>query len=210
MNLKEAFRFQNRLQALAAGTAHILLEEENILRVETTLLRKKAMPEAENETIVEAPKTEYSEQITELASFLCFLLAEQETLSAAIRAAKNALPIDVDSQISLNRHRHKIADVFSFMTQQRNGEERIADGGTGYRFNADGNQVAYRCDTKQVTTINFDRNKVRSLQRALTSKADAISAELDRQMVNAEVDYLAPFDINDLFADAFDAYLAQA
>ncbi len=210
MNLKEAFRFQNKLQNLAVRTVRILQEEENILRVETTVLRKKAMPEAENETIVETPRTEYSEQITELALFLCYLLAEQETLSAAIRATKNALPIDVDSQTSLNRKRHETANVFSFMTQQRNGEELIAGGGTGYRFNAEGNQVAYRCDTKQVTTINFDRNKVRNLQRELTRKADAISAELDRQLVNAEVDYVALFDINDLFADAFETYLAQA
>ncbi len=209
MNLKEAFRFQNKLQTLAARAGRILQEEENILRVETTVLRKKAMPEAENETVVEAPQTEHSERITELASFLCYLLTEQEMLSAAIRATKNALPIDVDSQTSLNRKRHEIADVLSFMTQQRNGEELIAGGGTGYRFNAEGNQVAYRCDIKRVTTINFDRNKVRNLQRELTRKADAVSAELDRQLVNAEVDYIALFDINDLFADAFEAYLAQ-
>ena len=43
----------------------------------------------------------------------------------------------------------------------------IPNGGTGYRFNTDGNQVSYRCDVKKVTTINYDRNKVRNHLAAL-------------------------------------------
>ena len=83
----------------------------------------------------------------------------------------------------------------------------IPNGGTGYRFNAEGNQVSYRCDVKKVTTINYDRNKVRSHVAALNRKSDAISVELDRSMVNSVVDYDAPFDVNDSFADVFESFL---
>jgi hypothetical protein len=37
-------------------------------------------------------------------------------------------------------------------------------------------------------------------------KADTTSAELDRCLVNAEVNYVAPFDVNDSFAEIFEAF----
>ena len=52
MNLKEAFRFQNKLRDLSTSAAAILANPGNVTRVETTYLRKKAMPDAENETVV--------------------------------------------------------------------------------------------------------------------------------------------------------------
>lgn len=55
MNLKEAFRFQNRLLELMSEAEAILSDEENITRVETTSLRKKVMPEAENEVELQEP-----------------------------------------------------------------------------------------------------------------------------------------------------------
>jgi hypothetical protein len=60
-----------------------------------------------------------------------------------------------------------------------------------------------------VTTIHFDRNKVRAYASGLNKKSDRISAELDRQMVNTEVSYTAPFDVNDTFAEIFRQHTAQ-
>jgi hypothetical protein len=54
---------------------------------------------------------------------------------------------------------------------------------------------------KKVTTINFDRKKTRAYANALSKKADQVSAELDKALVNTEVTYEAPFDVNDSFAD---------
>ena len=88
----------------------------------------------------------------------------------------------------------------------RNAEVVINGGGTGYRFNQEGNQVTYRCDVKRVTTINFDRKVVRNLAAEMNRRADLISAELDRCMVNSEVAYEAPFDVNDSFSEIFDAF----
>ena len=81
--------------------------------------------------------------------------------------------------------------------------------GVGYKFNAEGNQVSYRCDLKTVTTINFDRSKVRSYAAGLCKKADLVSAELDKSMVNSDVGYEAPFDVNDSFADVFQWHMGQ-
>ena len=208
MNLKEAFRFQNKLQGLMMEAEAILGCPTNVTKVQSTYLRKKVMAEAENETVLEEHDTEYGEQITELAEFLVYLLEEREKLGVAIREAKNGvdLPAGLDGEVSLNGKRQEVAAIFRRMADLRSSEVLIANGGTGYRFNNEGNQVVYRCDVKRVTTINFDRNKIRKLCTALNKKSDETSAALDAALVNTVVAYAPPFDVNDTFADVFESF----
>jgi len=206
MNLKEAFRFQNRLGTLMDEAQAILGRDANLLKVENTYLRKKVMEGAENETVQDTPPSEYADKITEVAKFLMYLLNEREKLAKAIHDAKAVLPIDMDSETGLNGKRQEIARVFKRMCDLRNSEVTISNGGTGYRFNQEGNQVSYRCDVKRVTTINFDRKVSRNFAAELNRKADAVSAELDRCLVTSEVKYETPFDVNDSFAEIFTAY----
>ena len=208
MNLKEAFRFQNKLQSMMDEAQSILGSTANITKVQNTYLRKKVMPEAENETTIDAPATEYSEQITLVAEFLLHLLSEREKLSVAIFQAKAGLnlPAGLDGEVSLNSKRQEVAGLFRRMAGLRSSEVLISNGGTGYRFNNEGNQVSYRCDVKRVTTINFDRNKIRKMCGDLSKKADEVSASLDSVLVNTRVEYTVPFDVNDTFAEAFEAF----
>ncbi len=209
MNLKEAFRYQNKLQALMEEAHNLLGRDSNVTRVQNTYLRKKVMAEAEDETTVDVPATEYCEQITDVVGFLLYLLDQHEALAKSIRTAKNGLPIDMDSEVSLNSRRQRIASTLQHMSELRSSEVIVPHGGVGYRFNTDGNQVSYKCDLRRVTTINFDRNAVRKHLAGMNRKADAVSAELDRCMVNAEVDFESPFGVNDSFADVFAAYLGK-
>ena len=208
MNLKEAFRFQNKLQSMMDEAQSILSSTANITKVQNTYLRKKVMPEAENETTIDAPATEYSEQITLVAEFLLHLLSEREKLSVAIFQAKAGLnlPAGLDGEVSLNSKRQEVAGLFRRMAGLRSSEVLIPNGGTGYRFNNEGNQVSYRCDVKRVTTINFDRNKIRKMCGDLSKKSDEVSASLDFVLVNTQVEYTVPFDVNDTFAEAFEAF----
>ena len=89
-------------------------------------------------------------------------MSEKTALAAAIRKSKDQLDIDMDSETGLNSARQRIAGIFRTMNSLRASEQTIANGGTGYRFNADGNQVTYRCDVRRVTSINFDRNVIRA------------------------------------------------
>ena len=208
MNLKEAFRFQNKLQSMMDEAQSILGSTANITKVQNTYLRKKVMPEAENETTIDAPATEYSEQITLVAEFLLHLLSEREKLSVAIFQAKAGLnlPAGLDGEVSLNSKRQEVAGLFRRMAGLRSSEVLIPNGGTGYRFNNEGNQVSYRCDVKRVTTINFDRNKIRKMCGDLSKKSDEVSAALDSVLVNTQVEYTVPFDVNVTFAEAFEAF----
>lgn len=53
MNLKEAFRFQNKLNELITKSEDILRNEGNIVRVTNTVMKSKVDKEAENEVTME-------------------------------------------------------------------------------------------------------------------------------------------------------------
>ena len=209
MNLKEAFRFQNRLRFLANEANLILSDSDNVTKVQTTHLRHKVMAEAEDETTVQIPDHDYCDKITRLVEFAIYILNEREKLSAAIRKAKEALPIDLDGETGLNSERQGLMRLLLNMNELRSSEVLIPNGGTGYRFNAEGNQVSYRCDLKRVTTINFDRTAIRRHAAALSRRADEVSAEIDRCIVISQVDYEPPFDVNDSFAEVFRVFEEQ-
>ena len=210
MNLKEAFRYQNKLQSFMDEAQSILDSDSNVTKVENTYLRHKVMAEAEDETVLVAPDTEYAEQITEIARFLLYLLHEKSLLAAAIRRAKDALEIDMDSEVSINAARQSIAHTFKHMNDLRSSEQTISNGGTGYRFNAEGNQTSYRCDVKRVTTINYDRKVIRAELEELNKASDEISTKIDLCLVTSTVDYVPPFDVNVSFAEAFETYTENA
>ena len=90
MNLKEAFRYQNKLQSFLDDAQSILDCDSNVTQVENTYLRHKVMAEAEDETVLAMPETEYYEGITDIARFLLYLLDEKGKLFAAIRKAKRS------------------------------------------------------------------------------------------------------------------------
>ena len=165
------------------------------------------MAEAADETVIVASDCEYFDRITDVARFLLFLLEEKQRLFAAIRKAKDALPIDMDSEVSLNASRQSLARTFKHMNDQRSSEQLVPGGGSGYRFNTDGNQVVYKCDVRRVTTINFDRNVIRQKLQKLNRAADEVSTQLDLCLVTSVVDYTPPFDVNCSFSEAFETFL---
>lgn len=206
MNLKEAFRYQNKLQELTEQATEILEYDCNVTVTENTHLRKKVMPEAENETIVEAPSTEYADRITEIAEFLMFLQDERERLCLAVYKAKMHMELGLDTVAGINASRRNLLRVFKRMAELRSSETVKPNMGYGYRFNAEGNQVTYKCDLRQVTTINFDRNRIRSFASVLAHKADETSTEMDLALVNTAVDYEPKFDVNDSFEEVFSGF----
>ena len=210
MNLKEAFRYQNKLQSFMDEAQSILDRDANVTKVENTYLRHKVIAEAEDETVLVVPETEYYEQITDIARFLLYLLGEKEKLFAAVRKSKSELDIDMDSEVSLNSVRQSVARTFKRMNDLRSSEQTVSNGGTGYRFNAEGNQISYRCDVKRVTTINYDRKVIRTALGKLNQRSDETSAKIDLCLVTSKVEYTPPFDVNSSFAEAFEAYIGRA
>lgn len=210
MNLKEAFRFQNKLQLLLNEALEFLDYDKNVVKIRSTYLRHKIMPEAEDEVTEDTSMSEYADRITEMAEFTIFLICEKEKLYDAIREAKRSADIDIDSETALNSTRQRAAKTLMKMAQIRNSEQLIPYGGYGFRFNAEGNQISYKCDVKKVTTINFDRKAIQCYVKQLTRTIDNVSADIDKCVVNTNVAYEPPFDVNSSFADVFDSFCSQS
>lgn len=206
MNLKEAFRFQNKIDSLLENVEDILGNEDSVTLTKRTYLYKKANPDAVNESVTIIPDTVYYRQINEMIDFAMYLLDQKAILTKAINKAKSDLPIDIDGEVSLNRYRQKLSDTFRFMARIKAKEITETNGGVGYRFNNEGNQIAYKCDVERVTTINFDRNAVRKYASRLSETADNASSEIDKCMINYEVDFTPEFDVNDSFDEVFEKF----
>ena len=73
----------------------------------------------------------------------------------------------------------------------------VKNDGMGYCFNKEGNQVSYRYDIKYITTIDFDRNYAKSTSKALSSKMDEVSSDIDALKINTTVDFEPMFDPNE-------------
>ena len=63
MNLKDAFRAQNKLQTLMDEASRILQDQDNTLKVTTTQLCSKVMPEAQDAATEDTAPSEYAEHI---------------------------------------------------------------------------------------------------------------------------------------------------
>ena len=207
MNLKEAFRYQNKLDQLFNAAIDVLSQGRNVTESKITYLRSKAVKGIPDETVVESVPFEKNDKITELVEFVVYVIREKEKLYAAIKKAKRELDVDIDTETSLNAVRQRTANTLRAMSLIKSRDEVQQNTGSGYCMNNEGNQVPYKCDIRRVTTINFDRNKVISQLKQLDKKANDVSTAIDRAVVTTEVDYKPPFDVNDHFETAFDTFL---
>lgn len=207
MNLKEAFRFQNKITSVIDTAAGYLGQQENVMKITVEHLRKKANPDAENEVVELTDSRPFPFEVNQLVSFLVAMIDEKEKLYKAITAAKKNLDYDMDAQIDLNMRRQSTSRLFRDMSNIRSSEVIQRGRGMDYTFNAEKNQMQYYYDLKRVSVIDFDRKKVKNMANQLINKADEVSTKIDRIMVNTEVEYTAIFGVNDSFDEAVEAYL---
>ena len=203
MYLKESFRYQNFLSDLIQKTTSYLRDCDIIMTTKEEHMRKKANPEAEDETVIVEKTVEYS--ANGLISFIMYLLTEKEKLTVAISKAKKSAEFDVDVAVANNSTRKLVAESLSLLAKKKSSE--FLKNCVGYKFNAEGNQVAYQYQTKVVSTIDFDRNKVKKLSKDLALKSDEISTAIDKAMVELEVDYEPEFNVNDSYEDVIETFL---
>ena len=92
MNLKEAFRYQNKLQALMDEAQSLLGRDSNVTKVQNTYLRKKVMAEAENETTVDAPPLNTPSRSLMWSDFCCISLISMRRLPRASAPPRTVFP----------------------------------------------------------------------------------------------------------------------
>ena len=209
MNLKESFRYQNFLDQMLSEAAMYLGNRGNITTVTETHLRSKANPDAQDETLDATPERLLSADVKpdDVVDFLLRVLDEKVNLSLAIDEAKKNCDFAIDAELNANRARQQAAIALAGMAEVK-ATERIK-AGKSYKFNAEGNQMGYTYDVKEVTTIDYDRNRVKALVKKLHRESDEVSTQADRMMVSLEVDFIPAFDVNSNFEDAVEDFLAE-
>ena len=203
MNLKEAFRYQNFLEETFDRVMSYLSMQSNILSTTHEHMRKKANPEAEDEKqIMTIRPYDVDNQTMVLLSL--DLIDERAALTKAIAKAKAEAAMNMDAEILINKMRQKAATCFSRMAAQKASESVLK--GTGYKFNAEGNQVAYTYDVKVVQTIDFNRNMVKGLARKLSDDSDAISSAIDEQIVSTKFNFTPKYFVSGSFEDTIETF----
>lgn len=208
MYLKEAFRYQNYLNELISATTSYLNGGQYTTKTVQEHLRKKANPDAENETIDLSAERALAYTANQMVDFLQHLIDEKQKLTKAISEAKKGCSIDIDAEVANNRIRQSVAATLSRMGNMKPSERMTR--AYAYKFNAEGNQVQYAYEVKEVTTIDFDRNKVKGISNKLIQCADEASTAIDKAMVELAVDYNPNYSVNDSFEDAIEQFLTPA
>ena len=204
MNLKEAFRYQNKLDTFFQSITNYLNYSTNVMVTKQEHLRSKANPDATDETVDMTKDRKISYPVNKLIEFAVHIISEKSKLSEEIENTKKICGLNIDSAILLNKRKQELSKVFSNMANIK-AVERITQGRAN-KFNVEGNQVSYTYDINEVSTIDFDRNKVKVLSKKYANEADEISTQIDKIMIDCEVNFTPTYDMNDTFEDALEQF----
>lgn len=204
MNLKESFRYQNFLEGMMAEAGGSLTSRDHCLTTVKRHLRNKANPDAKD--IQEDVDVGEFHRNDDVLSFMLLLVDEREKLTNAIGHAKASIGFDIDAAVETNKFRQTLASRAKAML--RFSASKRIEQGRDYKFNVEGNQTQYFYDIEVETTDAFDRGRAKDVVREIMSKADKVSAEIDAALINTQVEYEPPFNVNDSFDDVMEEFLA--
>jgi hypothetical protein len=137
------------------------------------------------------------------------LIDEREKIAKAIREAKSKMTFDIDTAVDANKKRHHAISLLRGLRQLKSKSILRKNFGTGYVFNKDGNQTDFRYDVEVVTTVDYDKNKVRDLVKELQADANKVSSEIDVALINTQVDYVLPFDMYSSEAEILEEFYSE-
>ena len=203
INLKEAFRYQNFLSEVIREAQWSVQSLSHRYKVTKTHLRNKVNPDALDET-EEVIADDFYPNDT-VIGLLEVLIYERLTLSEAIGKAKASVDFDIDAAIETNKSRQAVAKSIKEMLKAKPTTK--IERGQDYKFNVEGNQVAYYYDVEVKTEENFDRTTANATMRKFIKESDEVSAKIDAAFVNTEVDFLPLFDVNDSYDDVVNQYI---
>ena len=210
MNLKEAFRYQKFLDCLMSTAKSSIVNGEHALSVCKT--HKRSVAHAGDTDIVEKvePQTSFW-QNDDVIRFMVWLVEERGKLSYAINDAKRgclvSTGLDIDAAIETNKFRQLLH--YGIKNMLGYTASRQTTTGKAYCFNANGEQVPYYYDVDVVKEEAYDRSSAKRIMSDVIKEADRISSAIDSAMVQLDVKYDTPFDVNDSFDDVMEEFLSK-
>lgn len=204
ITLKKSFELQNYFNYLFDSTLNILSYSDNITTTEQKHMRKKVYSNAEDEIIIKPKINDYDFTVMDLIDFASEIQSEINRLTVAINKAKHSDKNDFDGMIAINISKRKLLTRLEAMYDIKS--KSLKRTGQAYKFNEEGNQVTYTYDIEEVTTIDFDRNAVRSIIRRLRKELEDYSNEIDTMQIHTMVDFDTIYEIGDKLEDAIEKF----
>lgn len=204
MNLKEAFRYQNFLDRMMLSVRDSISQKDHALKTTETHFRSAANPEAEDR-VEEVNNGEFY-QNDDVIRLGLKLIDEKKTLSYAITQAKLSCGVNIDAEIETNKFRQNVVMGIKYMLGCKPGKRKTQ--ARGYKFDINQVQVSYVYDMEVVDEDNFDRATAKEIMRRLVDESDTMSTKVEMALVNTNVDYVPPFNVNDTFDDVMQEFLA--
>lgn len=198
MKLKEAFRYQNTLKLWIDEAEDFLTNRNNIVTIKET--HKRSLVNKEDEDVVkEINNREMDVEPNVMIDFIFDLVEEKNKVSKAISDAKRNSDIDLDVSIEINKSKQRLASIYKSLSNIKATERSRTD--KAYKFNVEGNQTPYIYEVDEFISIDYDRNKVRKMEKKLEKECDSTSTDIEMLQLTIEVNHTPKYDVNDSFAD---------
>lgn len=204
ITLKKSFELQNYLSQLLNNALAVLSYNDNITTTKQKHLRKKSYSEAQDEEIIVKKAQELPYTINDLVKFIDVIVTEMDKLTTAINGAKFYDGKYFDAMIAMNNKKRNILRRYEMMASLKPTETVIK--GQAEKFNEAGEQVSYRYDIEQVTTIDYDRNEIKKKVSQLRKELDEVSDTIDAMQLQSMVDYDPIFEIGESLEDVIEKY----
>ena len=213
MNLVEACKLAKNIETLKILVADIIANMDYATKITENHLKSKAGEGLEDETVIREVDKTYDITTEEAIKLLDILMEKKALLSSAIENAKHNIKIEVnglemayDSAIEYNK---SLRDIVIYKMNRLN---RIKEGitktsATAHRFNAEGNQTAYRYDVEVETKSLVDLQKTKKKEKAYRKLADEVSTKLDEAKLATKIDLDLGIELNDTLDDVIEAFL---
>lgn len=202
MKLKEAFRYQNALKQWIEEAESFLTNRNNIVKIEETH-KKSLVNKEESDVVKEINNRVLDIEPNTMIDFIYDLVEEKNKVSKAISEAKRNSDVDLDVSIEINKSKQRLASIYNRLSNVKNSQKTRTD--RAYKFNVEGNQTPYVYEVDEVTSIDYDRNKVRKLQKKLEKTCDETSTTIETLQLTIEVNHTPKYDVNDSFVDLIEA-----
>lgn len=206
MNLKEAFRYQSKLDSILSAAQQYLLYSDAGYNITKTHNISKVNSEAEDRVEIVEKTAKYG--FDDVVKCMLLLIEERENVATAAFQAKAGLDFCVDAAVLSNKNRQNVHKYITMMLD-RVKESKGVEKGTGYTFNMEGNQVPYFYDIDVEKAEAFDRQNIKSISKSLIESSDEISSKIDEAMVTTRVNFTPKYDMNDTFEDVMDLFISK-
>lgn len=203
MNLKESFRYQKFLETLMTQSQVNLTTVSHCLVTEKHHMRSAVNPDATDEVEL-VDDGEFIGNDT-VMKFMWHLVDERTKLSKAIGEAKAGIGFDLDAAVESNKFRQNVHSAIRNMLRYAPTKQRRQE--RGYKFDINGVQQAYLYDVEVMTTERYNKEEAKRLMRTMIQEADKVSSEVDAALINTEVQYVPPYDVNDSYDDCIEAFI---